>query len=137
MNRYLDASALVKEYLTDEMGAGEIAAVRRGAQVVGTTIVSRAEVSAALAKAVRVETLTRTEARSALEAFRGDWADLFSLNVNGSIATRAERLAWGENLRGYDTEQLASALMWKENIAGDVIFATFVSHCGTRPGGTL
>jgi len=125
MNRYLDASALVKEYLTDEMGAGEIAAVRRGAQVVGTTIVSRAEVSAALAKAVRVETLTRTEARSALEAFRGDWADLFSLNVNGSIATRAERLAWGENLRGYDAVQLASALMWKESIAGDVTFATF------------
>lgn len=35
---------------------------------------------------------------------------MFRLNVNSTLAARAERLAWKENLRGYDAVQLASAL---------------------------
>ena len=67
----------------------------------------------------------RAEARSLLEAFRSDWSDLFRLNVNSTLAARAERPAWEENLRGYDAVQLASALVWKEHLAGGVTVATF------------
>ena len=35
---------------------------------------------------------------------------MFRLNVNSSLAPRAERPAWKENLRGYDALQSASAL---------------------------
>ena len=45
---YLDASALVKRYV-EEAGSDEVASLIDGATVVGTSIVSRAEVAAALA----------------------------------------------------------------------------------------
>ena len=121
---YLDASALVKRYLS-EPGTPETNQAVAEAAAIATTIVSRPEVAAALAKAVRVGAADRAEARSLLEAFRSDGSDMFRLNVNSTLAARAERLAWKENLRGYDTVQLASALVWKEHIAGGVTFATF------------
>jgi len=121
---YLDSSALVKRYL-NEPGTPETNRAVADAKTTATTIITRAEVSAALAKAVRVGAADREEARSLLEAFQSDWSYIFSLNVSGPLAVRAERLAWEENLRGYDAVQLASALMWKESIAGDVTFATF------------
>jgi predicted nucleic acid-binding protein len=46
---YLDASALVKRYVA-EPGSAEVAALIGRAQAVGTGVVSRAEVAAALAK---------------------------------------------------------------------------------------
>ena len=121
---YLDASALVKRYLS-EPGTPETNQAVAEAEAIATTIVSRPEVAAALAKAVRVGAADRAEARSLLEAFRSDWSDMFRLNVNSTLAARAERLAWKENLRGYDAVQLASALVWKEHVAGGVTFATF------------
>ena len=121
---YLDASALVKRYLS-EPGTPETNQAVAEAAAIATTIVSRPEVAAALAKAVRVGAADRAKARSLLEAFRSDWLDMFRLNVNSTLAARAERLAWKENLRGYDTVQLASALVWKEHIAGGVPYAPF------------
>lgn len=125
MNLYLDASALVKEYLTDEAGAEEIAAARRRARLVGTTVVSRAETEAALGEAVRMSILTEKEARTAQENFRDDWPDLSRVQVTESIVRRAGVLAFDEGLRGYDAVQFASALAWKEGIAEEVTFATF------------
>jgi predicted nucleic acid-binding protein len=40
--------------------------------VTGTALVSRAEVAAALGKAVRVDALTQEEALAALQVFRND-----------------------------------------------------------------
>ena len=45
--------------------------------------------------------------------------------MNSTLAARAERLAWEENLRGYGAVQLASALVWKEHVAGGGTVATF------------
>lgn len=121
---YLDASALVKRYLS-EPGTPETNQAVAEAEAIATTIVSRPEVAAALAKAVRVGAADRAETRSLLKAFRSDWSDMFRLNVNSTLAARAERLAWKENLRGYDAVQLAFALVWKEHIAGGVTCAPF------------
>ena len=124
MNLYLDASALVKRYLS-EPGTPEVNQAIAEVEVVATTIVSRVEVAAAFAKAVRMEAAEGEEAASMLESFREDWTDFFRLHVSNAAATRAERLAFEEGLRGYDAVQLASALAWKEGIAEDVTFATF------------
>lgn len=45
---YLDASALVKRYIA-ELGSAEVAMAITTADVVGTSIISRAETAAALA----------------------------------------------------------------------------------------
>ncbi|MFB6098539.1 MAG: type II toxin-antitoxin system VapC family toxin [Salinibacter sp.] len=125
MNLYLDASALVKEYLTDELGTEEVVKVRREAELVGTTTVSRAETEAALKKAARTGTLTEREARSAREDFGEDWPDLIRLQVTEALVARAGELAFKQDLRGYDAVQLASALAWTDGIEEAVTFATF------------
>lgn len=69
---YLDTSALVKRYIA-ELGTPEVAAVISDADVVGTSIISRAETAAVLAKAVRTRMLSPDEAASALQVFRSEW----------------------------------------------------------------
>ncbi len=72
---YLDASALVKRYIA-EAGSAEVGRLIAQTDVVGTSVISRAEVAAALAKAVRVGLLSRDEAGAALQVFRAQWIDL-------------------------------------------------------------
>jgi len=50
---YLDASALVKRYVS-ETGSPEVNALLATVAVAGTSVIIRAEVAAALAKSVRV-----------------------------------------------------------------------------------
>ena len=66
---YLDASALVKRYIT-EAGSVEVEHLISQTQVAGTCLISRAEVAAAIAKAVRIKLLPRDEAAGALQVFR-------------------------------------------------------------------
>lgn len=68
MIAYLDASALVKRHV-DERGSRETLEFTARAEVVATSLISRAEVAAALAKAVRAKLLEEDEAREAQRAF--------------------------------------------------------------------
>lgn len=121
---YLDASALVKLYVT-ERGSEEIRKSVDAAVAVGTAAISRVEVSAALAKASRVGVLTRGEARAADRRFREDWPDFVRLPVTEALLERAADLAWDFGLRAYDSVQLAAAAMWREVLEAEVTLATF------------
>jgi uncharacterized protein len=121
---YLDASALVKRYFA-ERGSGEVAALLAEAEAIGTCLVTRVEVIAAFAKAVRVRLVSRQSASAAVEAFNPDWADLMRLQVSEPLAVRAATLAWEHGLRGYDAVHLAAALVWQESIGSAVTMATF------------
>jgi uncharacterized protein len=121
---YFDASALVKRYITEPRSA-ETIELSTTADVVATSVVSRAEVAAALAKAVRSRILLDKEARKTQRAFARDWPDFARLPVTEMLVARAETLAWDHALRGYDAVQLASALIWQESVGLDVIVATF------------
>lgn len=130
---YLDASALVKRYVT-EAGSAEVSAAVSQAAATGTALVSRAEVAAALAKAVRVNALTQEEALATLQVFRNDWADLVRIQVTEMVVARADALAWDHGLRGYDAVQLAAALVWKDALGEQVTLATFDKHLWTVAG---
>ena len=121
---YLDASALVKRYVA-ETGSAEVGALIREAQAIGTAVVSRAEVAAALAKAARVGLVTREAARKALQAFTVDWEHLIRLQLGEPLAARAAALAWEHGLRGYDAVHLATALAWGEALGEAVTVATY------------
>src|SRR5688572_15455846 len=96
-----------------------------------TSIVSRAEVSAALAKAVRAGLVKDDVARNALRRFAGDWPDLARVPVTEALVERAERLAWEHGLRGYDAVHLASALAWQESLSEEIVLASFdLQLCG-------
>ena len=136
---YLDASALVKRYIA-EAGSAEVDHLIARADAVGTAVISRAEVAAALAKAVRVGSLTRQESSPALQVFRTQWADLLRLQLTEAVVARADSLAWEHNLRGYDSLHLAAAITWQETLGQPVTLATFdrqLWQVGTTVGTTV
>lgn len=121
---YLDASALIKRYVA-EAGSEEVRRWIAEAAAVGTGIVARAEVSAAIARAVRLKYVSRKGARMALELFRGEWPDLVRLPVAEITVARADELAWEYGLHGYDALHLAMALIWQETVGEALTLATF------------
>ncbi len=121
---YLDASALVKRYVA-EPGSTEIDQLIAAAEIVGTAIISRVEVAAALAKSVRMGVLSPDAAAESLQAFRTEWFDLARIQLTEMAISRADILAWEHGLRGYDAVQLAAALVWQEAMGASVTMATF------------
>lgn len=124
MIAYLDASALVKRHV-DERGSRDTLEFAALAEVVATSLISRAEVAAALAKAVRAKLLEKDEAREALRAFAAQWPDIARIPVTEALVSRAEALAWEYGLRGYDAVQLGSAVMFQESLGTAIRLATF------------
>jgi uncharacterized protein len=127
---YLDASALVKRYLV-EPRSQETIALTAESEMVATSIVSRAEVAAALAKAVRMGLVAEGVARRAQRSFDGDWQDVLRVPVTEALVDRARTLAWDHALRGSDAVQLASALAWQESVGMEIIVATFDTQLWT------
>jgi predicted nucleic acid-binding protein len=121
---YLDASALVKRYVA-EAGSAQVGQAIASADLVGTALISRAEVAAALAKAVRVGALKPKDALASLQAFRREWLDFVRMQITEGVISRADALAWEHHLRGYDAVQLAAASLWQETLGEMVTMATF------------
>lgn len=121
---YLDASALVKRYVA-EAGSDEVADLIERADVVGTVIVSRAEVAAALAKAQRMKVVSREGAEAALQAFGAEWTALVRIQMTEILAARAAALAWAHGLRGYDAVHLSAAVFWQDVLGEEVTVATY------------
>ena len=121
---YLDASALVKRYIA-EPGSAEVSESIYAAEAVGTSIISRAETIAALAKAIRVVVLDHDAADSAARIFRTEWQSFIRIQVTESLIVRADSLAWELGLRGYDSVHLASAIIWQESMDQELHLVTF------------
>ena len=136
MIAYLDACALVKLFLSEHFSR-ETAAFVSIAKTVGTSLITRAEIAAALAKAVRLRVLSAATGRAAQRAFDNEWQHIAKIQVTESLVTRAQSLAWEYDLRGYDAVQLASALTWQEALGMPVTLATFdrqLWEAGRRAG---
>jgi hypothetical protein len=121
---YLDASALVKEFV-QERGSDEVVASVAGAAVIGTALISRAEVAAALAKAVRMGVVEREEGFANLQAFREEWFDLVRLDITNELIARTDEYAWQIGLRGYGAVHLAAASSWQDALGQRVTLVTF------------
>ena len=124
MRLYLDTSALVKCYMT-ERNSAEVLDLAGRADVVASSLLSRTEVAAAVARAVRLGALSSERGRNAHRDFLRDWADVSRIPVTEALVTRADTLAWDYALRAYDAVQLASALTWQESVGMPVTLATF------------
>ena len=121
---YLDASALVKNYIQEPHTEAVRALLAAGA-VVGTGLLSKAEVAAAFAKAARVHYISTAEANAAWAAFHEDWPTLTSLTPTEALLDNAAELAMTHHLRGYDAVHLATAVAWQTQRAAAVTFVTF------------
>ena len=121
---YMDASALVKRYVL-ESGTAEVEALLGTAELAGTALISRAEVSAAICKAVRMHVVGRDRALAAVKLFRAHWPACFRLKVDAIVVDSADLLSWEHQLRGYDAVHLACAVLWQDSLAEPVTMATF------------
>ena len=121
---YLDSTALIKRYVA-ESGSVEVAGMIERAAVVGTAVISRAEVAGALAGAARAGLLPHEQARAVLDVFRAQWSDLVRLQLTETIVSRADAQAWDRRLRANAALHLAAALVWQEALGEVVTFATF------------
>lgn len=121
---YVDASALVKRYVT-EVGSADVNALAARATAVATALVTRAEVAAAFSRAVRVGVLDDVAGHRAQRRFSREWPDLMRVPITEALVARAEALAWAHGLRGYDAVQMASALTWQDAVGQEVVMATF------------
>ena len=121
---YADTSALVKLFVREE-GAGETREMLSGVQVIGTGVLTRAELVAALARGVRRGYLGVGEAEEAVRRLGEVWGSWVRVVVDEGVVRRAGDLAWRHGLRGYDAVHLAAALMWQEGIGYPVVLATF------------
>ena len=121
---YLDSSALVKRYVA-EPGSDDVLHIVAEARVAGTSLITRSEISAALAKAVRLKFLSRDDATAALRVFRSQWPDIVRVQLTEPLVAEADALAWAHALRGYDAVHLASAIFWQDTIGEPVTVVTF------------
>jgi predicted nucleic acid-binding protein len=121
---YTDTSALVKLFVTEE-GSQATREMLLGASAMGTDLLTRAELGAALARGARRGLLSEKEAQEARRQVEAVWPTWAHIAVDENLVMRAESLAWEYRLRGYDAVHLASALTWQEYIEHQVVLATF------------
>jgi predicted nucleic acid-binding protein len=121
---YADTSALVKLFVT-EQGSQATREMFLGAWIIGTGLLARAELGAALVRGARRELLAEAEAQQARAQIERLWPTWVHITANESLVSQAEALAWKYYLRGYDAVHLASALIWQEHLDHDVVLATF------------
>lgn len=121
---YADTSVLVKLFVREEW-ADETREMMEGVQVLGTGVLTRAELVAALARGARRGYLGVEEAEEARQRLGEVWESWVRVVVNEGVVFRAGELAWEYGLRGYDAVHLAAALVWQEGIGHSVTLATF------------
>ena len=121
---YADTSALVKLFVTEE-GSEASRVLLRQAAVMGTSLLARAELGAALARSARRGLLSEADALEARRRLEGVWPTWVRIGVDEALVARAEALAWEYSLRGYDALHLASALAWQERMQHLVALLTF------------
>jgi predicted nucleic acid-binding protein len=121
---YADTSALVKLFVVEENSQATQDMFRQ-AQVVGTGLLTQAELSAALARGARRGLFSREEALEARRQLATVWPTWIHITLDDRLVSRAAALAWDHGLRGYDAVHLAAALTWQERIASPIALATF------------
>jgi predicted nucleic acid-binding protein len=121
---YADTSALVQLFMSEE-GSEATRTLLCQASLMGTGLLARAELGAALARGTRRGLLSKEDALEARRRLEGVWPTWVRIAVNEALVSRAEALAWEYILRGYDALHLASALTWQERIQQPVALLTF------------
>ncbi len=124
MNLYLDSSALAKRYV-EESGSENVLNWMDLADTIGTGLITRAEVVAAIIRATRTNRLTTQVSVKVISKFRQEWGDFHRIPINEELVARADFLACQHGLRGYDAVHLASALIWQEALMLPVALATY------------
>ena len=117
---YLDSSALIKRYQnergTDALNA-RLEAEAKGLRAAFTSVLTYAEIHAALARRAREQLLSPDEAAAISDEFDADWVlSLGPIELGTNVLGFVRDVVRGFSLRGTDAIHLASAL-WLRDMA--------------------
>ena len=110
---YLDTSAIVKLYVTEE-GSARVREAVEASDLVATSRVAYAEARAALAMAARLGRISEDERALAVATFRSEWHTFSVVNVTQPVVELAADLTETRSLRGFDAIHLASSLLVRQ-----------------------
>ncbi|MGH9353102.1 MAG: type II toxin-antitoxin system VapC family toxin [Terriglobia bacterium] len=121
---YLDTSALIKLYVTEEHSADVQKAAVTAASL-ATSVLAYVETCAAFSRLRREKFLTGSQHDLARGRFIADWSDLRRVEATETQLARAAELAEAFALRAYDSVHLAAA-DYLARVAGEpVLFACY------------
>jgi len=121
---YLDASALVKNYLI-EAGSSDVVAATAAALSVGTSIIGYAEVRAAFARALREARLDAASHSACVSLLDAHWPRYAVVESDGPCVRDAARLVDQYSrhaLRAFDAVHLASAVVIAAGLPARITF---------------
>lgn len=109
---YYDSSAIVKRYIDEKGSLGVRLQIRDEENTIYISSITRAEVAAALGKRYRLGDITEEQRKQIYSDFQTDVkTDYKIVEVNEQVISLAMDLATNNSLRGYDSVQLATALL--------------------------
>jgi len=126
---FFDSSGLVKRYIAETGTAWVIELLRPSANDVFIVNITGIEVASAIARRLKIGSISQTTARKALNRFKRDFAKRFIVvDLTPQIVEQGISLAEKYGLRGYDTTQLTAALAVKNRLLKSGITSlTFIS----------
>jgi len=127
---FFDSSGLVKRYIAETGTAWVIGLLRpSAANDVFIGNITGIEVASAIARRLKIGSISQTTARKALNRFKRDFAKRFIVvDLTPQIVEQGILLAENYGLRGYDTAQLAIALAVQSRLfKGGITSLTFIS----------
>jgi predicted nucleic acid-binding protein len=121
---YLDTSALVKLYFREPF-SDEILLKWRSAQQIVTSSVAYAETVASIYRKSREGNLEDSLVREVVASFYRDWSSLIRVEVTDELNAYIDRAVERYPLPGFDLVHLASAMVIRERVPQDFVFACF------------
>ncbi len=121
---YLDTSALVKVYFQEPF-SDDILVRWRSAEQIITSSVAYAETLAAIHRKNREGYLENSLISWLVASFQLDWETFIRVEVTDELNTHIHRAVGRYPLRGFDLVHLASAMVIRERLPDDFVFACF------------
>ena len=127
MIAYFDTSALVPLLVSEPSSPTCNQLWNEATRVISSRLIYP-EARAALAQAERMQRLTASELRTAVEDLNSLVEEIDHLEVTASLAISAGQLAEAHSLRGYDAVHLASATIASD---AELVLVTGDQHLGS------
>jgi predicted nucleic acid-binding protein len=121
---YLDTSALIKLYVSEEHSADVSRAAHLADSLAASTL-AYVEAHAALSRLRRERALTSAQVALARQRFNQDWGDMRRVDATETQLERAAELAEVFALRAYDSMHLAAADYLARTAGEPLIFACY------------
>ncbi len=118
---YLDTSALIKKYAV-EAGTERVRRLLKSEARIFTSVLTYAEVCAALSRKFREGGMEKRHYRKALGHFLNDWSAFALIALHEALFPFVRKLTEVHSLRGADAVHLSSALWMRKEIGHPLRF---------------